>query len=130
VFADGDAETAGDVVRTWEQIKKDERGSPSLVDALPAGLPALLYVHKLFRKAASVGLEPTVDPTTGSAARLAAAVLAAQAEGTDAESALRGWAVAYRERFRRMEQLAHARGESLDGLDRDTVASLWAEAAP
>ena len=45
VFGDVDAETAGDVVRNWEQIKKDERGSDSLVDSVAPGLPALLYTH-------------------------------------------------------------------------------------
>lgn len=56
VFGDVAVASAGDVVRNWEQIKKDERASTSLVDSVPTGLPALLYTHKLFRKAASIGL--------------------------------------------------------------------------
>ena len=47
-----------DVMRNWEQIKKEEKGTTSIVDGITPGLPSLLYTHKLFRKAASVGLEP------------------------------------------------------------------------
>ena len=60
VFGDVEADSASAVVANWEQIKKAERSSSSLVDSISPGLPSLLYAHKLYRKAASVGLEP--DP--------------------------------------------------------------------
>ena len=155
VFGDVEAQTAGDVVRNWEQIKKGERGSDSLVDSVSPGLPALLSTHKLFRKAASVGLDPgdredavarlaraaaaaavigappgeggtTAEAVIGEV--LAAAVILAGDCGVDAESSLRGWAGRYRARFRRMEGLAATRGLDLHTLAPDAVAGLWADA--
>ena len=58
VFGDVVADETADVMRNWEQIKKDEKGTTSIVDGITPGLPSLLYTHKLFRKAASVGLDP------------------------------------------------------------------------
>ncbi len=58
VFGETDAETSSDVMRNWEQIKKDEKGVTSIVAGITPGLPSLLYAHKLLRKAASVGLDP------------------------------------------------------------------------
>ncbi|MGE5373413.1 MAG: MazG nucleotide pyrophosphohydrolase domain-containing protein, partial [Bacteroidota bacterium] len=113
VFGEVEVGSAGDVVRNWEQIKKGERNSESLVDSVPVSLPALLYAHKLFRKAASVGLDPGDErvavarieaalPGVGGADAdhalgeiLAAAVALARAQGVDAESALRGWTARY-----------------------------------
>ncbi len=57
VFGEVSVETTADVMRNWEQIKKAEKGHDSIVAGITPGLPALLYVHKLYRKAASVGLE-------------------------------------------------------------------------
>jgi len=151
VFGDVAAASADDVVRNWEQIKKDESGSDSLVASISPGLPALLYTHKLFRKAASVGLDPgdraaavaMLRDAASMAARdhapdnreaavgdaLAAAVLLARDSGIDAESALRGWAGRYRRRFLRMEDLARARGVDLHTAAPDVVGSLWEECA-
>ncbi len=62
VFGDVIADETDDVLRNWEQIKKEEKGTTSIVAGITPGLPSLLYTHKLFRKAASVGLEPgTLD---------------------------------------------------------------------
>ena len=115
-------------VRNWEQIKKGEKGTDSLVESISPGLPALLYTHKLFRKAASVGLDPgdRVDAVLMLGGRGAAVggrarrrrpsgarpswatcsprrCSLARDGGVDAESALRGWAGRYRARFLRME---------------------------
>jgi tetrapyrrole methylase family protein/MazG family protein len=153
VFGDVEADTADAVVRNWEQIKKGERGATSLVDGIPSGLPALLQAHKLFRKAASVGLDPgdgwdaarrlavaAAAAALGDAApggpeavvgdALAAAVGLARAGGVDAESALRAWLARYRDQFRRMEALADARGIDLASAPDADVAALWAAAAP
>ncbi len=149
VFGDVDATDTGAVMRNWEQIKRDEKGAASLVDGITPGLPSLLYANKLFRKAASIGLEPgdlaeALDRVDDAVARmrvsdatmeadlaqlLAAAVVVARAGGVDAESALRGWAARYRERFEAMERLAAARAVDLGRADPATVAALWLEAA-
>jgi tetrapyrrole methylase family protein / MazG family protein len=150
VFGDVVADRTSDVMRNWEQIKKDEKGTTSIVEGITPGLPSLLYTHKLFRKAASVGLDPgdlgealdRIDVAIGRlraggddleadlAQVLAAAVVVARAGGVDAESALRGWAATYRRRFEAMERLAAARDLDLAALDPAGVAALWLEAVP
>ena len=57
VFGDVEATTAADVVRNWEQIKRAEKGRTGTMDGVPGNLPALLYAHKVGRKAASVGFD-------------------------------------------------------------------------
>ena len=59
VFADAKAETAEDVVQTWERIKKEERPEDkrSVLDGLPKSLPALLMAHKLGQRASRVGFD-------------------------------------------------------------------------
>lgn len=149
VFGDVDAETAADVLANWEQIKKAERASSSLVDGISPGLPSLLYAHKLYRKAASVGLEPDPDrdgfqaiadalhalrSSTGAQDTeralgdlLAGAVVVARAGGVDGESSLRGWAGRFRDRFVRMEQAAAREGVELTAATADRARALWTE---
>jgi tetrapyrrole methylase family protein/MazG family protein len=148
VFGDVVADETSDVMRNWEQIKKEEKGTTSIVEGITPGLPSLLYTHKLFRKAASVGLDPgdlgeALDRIDTAVARLreggddleadlaqvlAAAVVVARTGGVDAESALRGWAATYRRRFESMERLALDRDLDLAALDPAGVAALWLEA--
>jgi tetrapyrrole methylase family protein/MazG family protein len=148
VFGDVVAAESHTVVKNWEQIKLGEKGTTSLVEGITPGLPSLLYTTKLFRKAASIGLDPgnadeAIDRIDLALTRLraedleledalaqvlAAAVVLARAGGVDAESALRGWAARYRERFQAMERLAADRGLALATLDPAAVTALWLEA--
>jgi uncharacterized protein YabN with tetrapyrrole methylase and pyrophosphatase domain len=149
VFGDTEADTVSAVMTNWEQIKKAERGSDSIVDSISPGLPSLLYAHKLYRKAASVGLEPGADDEALDRAELAldalrgadtgatemalgdllaAAVVLARSRGVDAESSLRAWSARFRDRFVRMEQLARGQGVDLAAAPDDRVAALWVEA--
>ncbi len=153
VFGDVDAMTSDDVMANWEQIKKAEKGVDSIVAGITPGLPSLLYAHKLYRKAASVGIEPgdaatararieaacvaLADEGAGQAGAehalaevLAGAVALARALGVDAESALRAWAEGFRARLEATERAAAARGLDLVALDPAGVAELWAETAP
>ncbi len=57
VFGDVEAATAEEVNRNWEQIKRKEKGRASIMDDVPRDLPALLYAHKIQRKAASAGFD-------------------------------------------------------------------------
>ena len=57
VFGDVVAKTPDDVLRNWELIKKQEKGRASVMDDVPRNLPALLYAHKIQRKAASLGFD-------------------------------------------------------------------------
>jgi tetrapyrrole methylase family protein/MazG family protein len=99
VFADVAVAGADDVVRNWEQIKKEEKGRSSVFDGIPGTLPSLLYAAKVQRKAASLGVDPD-PPATVEVAALAgdeavgdalyAVVAAARRAGVDPEAALRG----------------------------------------
>ncbi|HZQ27631.1 MAG TPA: nucleoside triphosphate pyrophosphohydrolase, partial [Acidimicrobiales bacterium] len=62
VFGEREAKTADQVMKSWEQIKKEEKGRESIMEGIPSALPSLLYAHKVQRKAASVGFDwPAVD---------------------------------------------------------------------
>ncbi len=150
VFGDVAAETSDAVMANWEQIKKQEKGAESIVAGITPGLPSLLYAHKLMRKAASVGLDPGdvdrsleridaataslrgggSDPETTLGELLAASVALARGLGVDTESALRGWAARFRDRFEAMERLAIDRGIDLSALGASEVEALWREAGP
>ena len=90
VFGDVVAEQSDDVLRNWEQIKKDEKGTTSLVEGITPGLPSLLYTHKLFRKAATVNLDPGgLDDALDRIDTAVAAMRAARDAGdADVEAAL------------------------------------------
>lgn len=62
VFGDIVVESAGDVLRNWEQIKLEERGGvhespPSALDGVPKPLPALLRAQRVQEKASRVGFD-------------------------------------------------------------------------
>jgi nucleoside triphosphate diphosphatase len=58
VFGETEARTAGEVLRNWDRIKRDEegRGAGEPFADVPENLPALLYARKMQRRAASAGL--------------------------------------------------------------------------
>jgi MazG family protein len=58
VFGAAEARTAGEVLRNWDRIKRDEegRGAGEPFADVPENLPALLYARKMQRRAASAGL--------------------------------------------------------------------------
>jgi tetrapyrrole methylase family protein/MazG family protein len=135
VFGVVEAETPDEVVSNWEQIKKDEKGYASLVEGITPGLPALIYVQKLLRKASSIGLVPRLEPTDSGVAdddelgrALAALAVAGAARGLDGESALNAWARRFKDRFTRMEQLASADQVDLSAVDPSVVRALWERA--
>ena len=88
--------TPASITRTWEEIKRAEKGRASVMEGIPKALPSLLYAHKVLSKAERIGapLCPAADPglvdpdgELGSA--LLALVVHARREGIDAEAALR-----------------------------------------
>jgi MazG family protein len=58
VFGETEARTAGEVLRNWDRIKREEegRGAAEPFADVPENLPALLYARKMQRRAASAGL--------------------------------------------------------------------------
>jgi tetrapyrrole methylase family protein/MazG family protein len=133
VFGSVEAETPGQVIRNWEQIKKAEKGHSSLMEGVSGDLPSLLYAHKVQRKAASLGLDwdqpDQAGPDPGHAEVglvLFSAVDWARRLGVDPEAALRGTAGAFRRRFEAMEAAAADEGTDLAALTPEELAARWA----
>lgn len=60
VFGDVTAETSGEVLKNWEEIKKKEKGlvdQASVLQDVPSNLPALMRSYKVQQKAAQVGFD-------------------------------------------------------------------------
>lgn len=59
VFGDRKAESAEEVLKQWEAIKKEEKGEErrSVLEGVPPHLPALLRAHQLQARAARVGFD-------------------------------------------------------------------------
>ena len=149
VFGTVAAETAGQVMANWEQIKKEEKGRASIMEGIPGHLPSLLYAHKVQRKAASVGFDwPDVEGALPKIAEEADELVAAAggAEAAeelgdllfavvnvarhlelDPEAALRAATAKFRDRFVAVERLAAGRGLGLADLDLPGLDALWDE---
>jgi tetrapyrrole methylase family protein/MazG family protein len=98
VFAGLDVDSADQVVRNWEEIKKAEKGRASVMDGIPGNLPALLYAYKVLGKAASAGYDGAL-PSSGVGGELLELVRRARASGEDPEAALRAAVAWYRDAF-------------------------------
>ena len=150
VFGDVVADKTPTSVRNWEQIKKVEKGTTSIVEGITPGLPSLLYTHKLFRKA-RVGRARPRRPRRGarplSTSRWAVSATRrrrprgrprAAARGRGGHRA-RGWrrrrvracrssAARYRAPLRGDGVPRRERGLDLATLDATAVTALWLEA--
>jgi tetrapyrrole methylase family protein / MazG family protein len=125
VFAGVEVADADEVAARWEQLKKTEKGRASVMDGIPAALPALLYAAKVQKKAESEGVDWRSllggDARVGAGARrevevgetgraLLEAVDAARRAGDDPETELRIAAEHLRDRFRAQESSHPADG--------------------
>jgi ATP diphosphatase len=152
-----DAET---VAIRWEEIKNLERQVkaarfpagvlPSVLDDVPAALPALERARKLQRRAGSLGFDwqsaaPVLARLREEIAELEAAMSSADSDAMqdefgdvlfscvnlarhldiDSESALRAANRKFERRFRATEALAHARSLSLPALTLSELDALW-----
>ena len=143
VFGDVEVDGSGDVMRNWEQIKKAEKGRDSVMDGIPAALPALLYASKVQKRGVNSGFaypsleaafadvdaelaEARDDPSAHEVGDLLfAATGVAQHLGLDPEGALRGAADRFQARFRVVERLADAEGIDLATADEATLDRWW-----
>jgi XTP/dITP diphosphohydrolase len=97
VFGDAVADTADEVMESWDRLKSVEKPHrTSVLDGIPQGMPALALADKLLGRAHKVGL---IDATLPGAVNvtnedelgplLLAIVASAKANGLDSERALR-----------------------------------------
>jgi tetrapyrrole methylase family protein/MazG family protein len=145
VFGEREANTAEQVMKNWEQIKKEEKGRDSIMEGIPSALPSLLYAHKVQRKAASVGFDwPAVEDVYPKVTEELAELQADRSEeelgdllfavvnvarhlGHDPETALRGATAKFRDRFMGVERLASERAIDLAAADLPALDALWDE---
>ncbi len=168
VFPDGDLYGSPDLPRLseaqikqrWEEIKAEERAEAadapeqlSLLDDVPAGLPALSRAAKLQKRAASVGFDwpetlPVLDKLAEELDELRAALAAGDAAAmaeelgdllfsavnlarhlkVDAEAALRGANGKFERRFRFIEARLREQGRAPQACTLEALDELWDEA--
>ena len=149
VFGELEVSSAGEVLRNWDQIKRDEPGrEPGLFGEVPENLPGPLYARKLQRRAASSGfdfdhvpyeavraeldeLEAADDPEArfhevGDV--LFAAVNVARKLRVDPELALRAASERFRGRVQDAADLAARDGADWHALDADVQLAYYARA--
>jgi tetrapyrrole methylase family protein / MazG family protein len=149
VFGEGSAETAADVVRNWEAIKRTEKGGgapKSVLAGVSTALPALSRAEAVQKKAAKVGFDwEDVQGPVAKVREELQEVLAADAEQqegelgdllfavvnlarmlkVDPEVALTGTTNKFMRRFRFIEEQAALQGRSLTEMTISDMDSLW-----
>ncbi len=150
VFGDARAETADDVRKNWEALKKQEKPRQSILDGIPVSLPALAASQSIQGRARRLGFDwPDIEgpleklrEEVGEFARATGGpdredefgdilfVLAniAQRLDIDAEQALRGANAKFKRRFGHVERMAADRSLDLQKMDLATLDALWDEA--
>ena len=155
VFGDSKEQDAEVVLRTWEQLKREERAKKdqserSMLDGVPSSMPALSYAQQVQDRAARVGFDwPDVDgvleKVAEEARELAAAPDAAARHEelgdllfvlvrlaswlkVDPEDALRAANRKFKVRFSSMERTARTEGKTLDQYDAAGLDRLWCAA--
>ncbi|MFN3522908.1 MAG: nucleoside triphosphate pyrophosphohydrolase [Phenylobacterium sp.] len=154
VFGDADYRSSAEQTEAWEETKAAERAdkgrNASLLDDVPAGLPALTRAVKLTKRAARVGFDwPHVDFVLAKLeeeigelrAEIAAgdAALAREELGDvlfvmanlarkldiEPEDALRSTNAKFARRFRFIEAALAERGKTPEQSDLDEMDALW-----
>lgn len=155
VFAQVEVDGVGQVLSNWEGIKQQERrekgdGEKSLLDGLPAALPALTQAQEYQERAARVGFDwPEIDGVLEKireeinevrqsanpdelAAELGdlffALVNLARWKEVDAEAALRAANLKFKKRFAYIEKRAHETGRAMKAMGLQELDALWNEA--
>jgi MazG family protein len=149
VFGDVEAETAGEVLRNWDDIKRTEPGrEPGLFGEVPENLPGPLYARKVQRRAASSGFDfdhvpydairgelDELEAAEGAEERfheagdvLFAAVNVARKLKVDPELALRAASDRFRGRVQAAAELAAGEGAEWDSLGPDAQLRFYARA--
>jgi XTP/dITP diphosphohydrolase len=103
VFAGVEVQDSTEVLQNWEEIKKEEKGRTSALDGIAMAQPALPLIEKLLYRASKYGVDvvtPDAIDIEGTASEsavgqaLLTVIAWANANGVDAESALRKEAIA------------------------------------
>ncbi len=151
VFGSGQAADTAEVLRQWEQIKRAEKGSgASIMDGLPASLPALMRAQNAQKKAARVGfdwgdsagvfdkLEEEFGELRSALAKgdvknmeeefgdvLFTAVNLARHLNVDSETALAAATTKFTNRFKKVESLIAEEGRRVEESPQELLEAAW-----
>jgi tetrapyrrole methylase family protein/MazG family protein len=155
VFGNTRVDGVSGVLKNWEQIKADERkkngeAEKSLLDGVSVALPALNQAQEYQARAARIGFDwheirGVIEKVNEELEEIQNAVTAAEREGEigdllfavvnlarwygiDAESALRGTNIKFRNRFVFIEKSVAAQGKKLTDLSLEELDALWDKA--
>lgn len=159
VFGDETADDSDAVAATWEEIKQQEKedeedGPPSVLEGVPAQLPALLRAYRMQEKAAGVGFDfpdredawakveeeldefrETVEEGAEADQQerefgdlLFALTNYARQAGINPENALRETNDKFARRFQHVERRLEETGSSIEDADLSTADQFWEEA--
>ena len=112
VFAGVEVQDSTEVLQNWEEIKREEKGRTSALDGIAMAQPALPLIEKLLYRASKYGVDvetPDAIDIGGSASEsavglaLLTVIAWANANGVDAESALRKEAIALSQQIAAIE---------------------------
>lgn len=157
VFDDARADGADEVLRRWEQIKKQEReeqgkAAPSSLEGIPKQLPALMRAQRIQARAARQGFDwdaigGALDKVEEEFAEvrqswkrgedaaveeefgdlLFSLVNASRFLKVDSEQALRRAVDKFERRFRALEEIVQARGQEVAALSLAALDAIWDE---
>ncbi len=154
VFGDGEAKTAGEVLKKWDEIKATEKPRPKgRLEGVPRSLPALVEAEKIAKKAAGAGFDwENVEQVFAKMHEELDELAEARAKGSqeaiegeigdlffvlvnvarflkvDPEQALRKTNQKFRRRFQYVEQEIEAQGKTLPEAGIEAMERLWQEA--
>lgn len=154
VYGNVVAETAGQVLKTWEQLKlKEKGGNRSTLAGVPQALPSLIKAYRIQEKASNVGfdwpqredvwekvheevdelrqemLNHSVEKAEAELGDFIFSIVnAARLYGLDSDSALEHTNRKFTLRFDYIEQQAKNQGRNLKDLTLKEMDDLWNEA--
>ena len=156
VFKEGELNTPDQVVKQWEEIKRNEKNQAnqkSILDNIPKNLPSLLRAQKLQKKAAKEGFDwdqisDVFDKLDEEIAEFKEAVLKKKSADIqneigdiifvitniakfykiDAEEALRSTNNKFIKRFQYIEQKIEEKGKTLKDSPLEEMERYWQEA--
>ena len=156
VFGNINVEDSDEVVKNWEEIKRQESGyedRKSALDGIPDALPTLLRAQKIQNRAARVGfdwdkLADVIAKVDEELQEVKASISADEPEATSmelgdllfaivnlcrfmeiqAEETLRGATRKFMTRFKWMESELERRGTNFEAQDLESLDAIWEEA--
>lgn len=154
VFGSEKAESAGEVLQNWEQLKLREKGgNKTVLGGVPTALPPLIKAYRMQEKAAHVGFdweerEQVWDKVKEEMGEFKAEADADRRDAMEAEmgdllfsvvnlarlydihpdTALERTNKKFRERFNHIESAARAAGRQLKDMTLGEMEALWQEA--